>query len=155
MVAEPELTIPNDRTPDHLLCLYEIAQENAHHHEVVMWTILSVTWGANILLLSSALGSQQPTVGLLRTIIPIAGIVLTVFAAHTWFVFRDMKNSSYEACQEIEGRDQFPVSIHLHRRIAKDYGSPKFTGYPIIISVLFVLAWGFNLFVALTPCFRQ
>ena len=137
---ETSTAVPTDRTPDHLLTLYQAAQENAHHHEVVMWTIVSVTWTANTLLLSFVLSkSERPL--LLGVIIPLTGIVLTIFALHTWLIFRTLKNISYETCQKIEARDQFPVSIHLHTEIAKDYGCSKGAPYAVIVSVLFGLAW--------------
>jgi hypothetical protein len=122
------------------LFIYERAQENAHHHETVMWTFTSVAWAANAVLLEIALnlksGAEKPWP---LFAVSLIGLILTAFVWHMWGIFRNMKNSSYKTCQDIEGK--FPDIPQVHNGIAKVYSGGEGTYWVQSINTAFGLVW--------------
>jgi hypothetical protein len=100
--------------------VYERAEENAYHDDVLMWEVTSIVWGANTLLLGFILEAISHSEALpLIIAVSIIGIFLTVFVFHFFLLGKIGQRSAYNLGHDIE--QDFPEELRLHTRIRETY----------------------------------
>jgi len=92
---------------EHLIVEYQAAQNSAQHHDVLVWSVTSVVWAANLVLLGFVVnhfGKDNPLPKVFLGWIIGLGIFLDLMG---WIIARQLravKNFKYERCKVIEAR---------------------------------------------------
>jgi len=101
-----EESAPKDAGADDVfLTEYQKAQDSAEHHDSLLWTMISIVWAGNLVLIGlvmSTIGVHQDK--LLATLLAFLGFVLLVAACVLAFLFASVKNQKYERCKTLEPR---------------------------------------------------
>ena len=141
---------PPEADCDHVAqWMYQRAQECAHHDDLVMWQVVSITWAANSVLLAFASKEfDQARAMLLVLISSFVGIVLTIFAGYYYWISKVRQRVAYRLCRKIE-KTHLPRWLRLRRRIDKRYDAATILGrtnlWVSFITLLFFGAWTFTL----------
>jgi hypothetical protein len=130
---------------------YECAQQAALHDDVIMWQVVSITWGADSILLGLTLSAfDGDKVRALPFIITpsIVGIVLTIFAGYYYYISKIRQHIAYKFCRRIE-KKHLPRNLRLRHRIDEIYDVTAIFGrtrhWVLFLTVLFLLTWSFTL----------
>jgi hypothetical protein len=91
------------REEEILLVEYQAAQSSAEHHDTLVWTVTSIIWAGNLVLLGLVLNVIDKTE--LKCLISIFSAVGILLCVSVWIFagqFRKIKLSKYKRCVEIE-----------------------------------------------------
>ncbi|SRR5260221_12609634 len=147
-----EETNNRDDVTAKLLAAYQVAHENAHHHDLIIWEAAAIIWSANALLMGfvlEAVSSAEPRVHVLIAVSSIVGIGMTAFLLLCFPRMKRNQKISWEVCQKIE--KELGLEFKVHTLIHEDYGQAKIRMRPLyyVLSILFIVAWFFFLFVSI------
>jgi hypothetical protein len=121
---------------DALLVEYQAAQDSAQHHDSITWTVISIVWGASLVLMGFILGNLQDRhLRPLLTVLSMLGIFLTAWVWYARGQLNEIKKQKYERCKSIErilGMNQHSVLKYEKGRIGSAIA---------IMSVAFIVAW--------------
>jgi|GEM_PF-1593372 len=115
---------------------YEMAQNSAQHHDNLLWSVSTLTWGASSVLLGFVLNnlsnSQQGTILLLFCVL---GSLIILCSWFFTLQFRSIRNQKYARCLELE-----PIlGFNQHTNLKHKKGSQT-TLYSAVMA-LFLLTW--------------
>ena len=97
----------NEKTPkpnnQELLVEYQSAQDSAQHHDLLIWTITGVIWGAGLVLIGFVIQNiNNPRLKLPVISTCILAILLLIYLLIMVFQFGSVRNQKYARCKEIE-----------------------------------------------------
>ena len=133
-------------TPEALLVEYQAAQASAEHHDNLVWTITSIIWGANLVLLGFILNvvDSSSMRGPL-TVLSILGILLPVAVLFFTFRLNSVKRQKYVRCREIEG------ILHLRQHTTVLYTPGLQRWVYTAVTIALVVVWGWILWSVWIP----
>ena len=139
------MTDDKDHRTEKALAAYQVAHENAHHADTIIWEAAAIIWSANALLMGfviEAVSSAKLRVHVLIAVISILGIGMTVFLLKSFRRFKENQRISWVICQRIEQElgMEFKVHSEIHKNYAQDDRVRMRTLYKIL-SILFILSW--------------
>ena len=121
-----------------LLAEYQAAQASAQHHDQLLWTVTSIVWATNLVLLGVIPALQESVWAfLIRTGFCVVGPLLIIFAWSSQSQFRKLKVLAYQRCKVIEeemGMRHHTAVRHESRSQTVIYG---------LISAAFLIIWVF------------
>lgn len=121
---------------DVLLVEYQAAQDSAHHHDQLVWSITSILWASTLLLFGLVVAaSRQPDLELPLTATAVLAVILTIYLWRCVRQLRAFKVQKYKRCVMIEGE----LGMEQHSKIQYPSGSQT-TGYSLVMSV-FLFLW--------------
>ncbi len=92
-----------DKKRQYLLTEYESAQDSAQHHDSLLWNIIGIIWGAQLVLLGLIIHSIESILS--KPIVissSVLAIVLLLYLFFTFLSLRNIRNFKYSRCKEIE-----------------------------------------------------
>lgn len=115
---------------------YEMAQSSAEHHDNLVWSVSTLTWGVSSVLLGFVLNNiSKNSLGITVLLFCLIGIFLILCSWSFARQFRDLRNQKYNRCKQLE----LELGINQHRMIKYKNGSQT-TMYSIIM-ILFLITW--------------
>jgi hypothetical protein len=131
---------------------YQSAEQNARHADTLIWSVTSITWSANLVLLGLILrvdkgGEQSALTGWPAIAVPLLGILLTTFVWKVARINNWVMNEHYATCLEIE--DALEMKRKPHHAMNDRYpkGLQKWLYALVSEAILFI--WSFLLFTSL------
>jgi hypothetical protein len=142
MDSEKEDRDREKSSSDWAMQIYERAQDNSFHCDVITYEVAAIVWSANVLLLGFIL--EVPLTPAKQELVLAAAIVSLVFTSYVPYVMRFTKigqRVAVKICLEIEEKEQLPNWLRFHSRIHEIY--PKRRGQFAVyaITVIFLLLW--------------
>jgi hypothetical protein len=139
------MTDDRDCRTERALAAYQVAHENAHHADTIMWEAAAIIWSANALLMGfviEAVSSPKLRVHVLIAVISVLGIGMTVFLLKSFRRLKENQRISWEICHRIERQLDMEFKVHseIHENYGKDDKVRMRTLYKIL-SILFILSW--------------
>jgi 1,4-dihydroxy-2-naphthoate octaprenyltransferase len=120
---------------------YEMAQASAEHHDNLVWSVSTLTWGVSSVLLGFVLNNiTKNSLGVVVLMFCLIGIFLILCSWSFARQFRDLRNQKYKRCKELE----LELGIIQHTVIKYKNGSQT-TMYSIIM-ILFLITWSVVIF---------
>jgi hypothetical protein len=118
------------------LAEYAAAQDSAQHHDSITWTVISIVWGASLVLMGFILSNlkDQPLRPLL-TVLCILGILLTACVWYARGKLNEIKKQKYERCKELE------KVLGMKQHTVLQYPKGHIGSALAIMSIAFILAW--------------
>lgn len=136
---------PNDKAPDNndpFLTEYQASQASAEHHDSLVWTVTSIIWTGNLILLGFVLSNlAQPNTRMLSTILCLLGILLVICVCVFALTFADIKRQKYARCKVLEARWGFKQHSQLR------YLACVQTVLYVVVTLAFLVIWGIVIFV--------
>ena len=129
-------------------CLYERAQDSAHHSDSVIFEVAAIVWGANTLLLGFIL--EVPGTPHRQGLVALAafiGIVLSAYVPWVLWLSKKGHRMALEFIRDVEER--LPPELQLHTQIHARYPAKRGTYAIWMVTVAFFLVWCIVLFRAL------
>lgn len=121
---------------DALLVEYQAAQDSAQHHDILLWTVTGLMWGASLILLGFVLEKlTDPTLRPLITAVSVLGIVINVTVWIFALQFNSVKRQKYARCKELE--KQLNLSQHRNLRYASKSQGILYG----IVMLIFIFTW--------------
>ena len=115
---------------------YEMAQNSAEHHDNLVWSVSTITWGVSSVLLGFVLNNiTKDSLGVVVLLFCLIGIFLILCSWLFARQFRDLRNQKYKRCKKLEAE----LGISQHTMIKYKDGSQ--TSMYSIIMVLFLVTW--------------
>jgi len=114
----------SDHTVEKLLAAYQVAHENAHHHDAIIWEAAAIIWSANALLMGfvlEALSSTRLLVQVLVAVSSLLGVAMTWFLRSSFPRMKQNQQISWDICQKIERK--LEMEFKVHSSIDEDYQS--------------------------------
>jgi hypothetical protein len=144
--SDPELT-PERRAV--LLVEYQATQASAQHHDQLVWTVTSIVWAGNLVLMGSIAGNHTGCWGLgVNLGLCLLGVLLIVFVWCSQRQFRSLKQQKYEHCRAIERQ----LGMNHHTAVNHPRGSQtRFYGW---ISAAFLALWLLLAIATIVECIR-
>lgn len=127
---------PRQVPPEVLLVEYGKAQDSAQHHDTIVWSVISITWAAELVLLGfvvSSLGNIR-----LRIIITALCFLGAFMVAFQWYVqklSRTVRKQKYDRCKEIEEQ------LGMSQNRSLKYPAGIQTRLLQMVCLLFLIAW--------------
>ena len=128
----------SDASSEALLVEYQAAQASAEHHDNLVWTITSIIWGSNLVLLGSILNVVSfSSMRWPLTVLSILGILLPVAVLIFTFQLNCIKRQKYARCKDIE------EILHLrqHTNVIFTPGLQKLVFIAVAIAFAVVWCW--------------
>jgi len=120
---------------------YQMAQLSAEHHDNLVWSVSTLTWGVSSVLLGFVLNNiTKNSLGLVVLMFCLIGIFLILCSWSFARQFRNLRNQKYKRCKELETE----LGILQHTIIQYKNGSQT-TMYSIIM-ILFLTTWSIVIF---------
>jgi len=136
-VKQPDAPSASEPTDEQLLVEYQTAQDSAHHHDNLIWSITSIMWGASLVLLGFIIqAATNPALASLIVAATVLGILLNLCVLIAAFQLNSVKNQKYDRCKEIEGR----FGLRQHRTVQYARGVQRV--FYVLVTVVFLIAWG-------------
>lgn len=89
-----------------LLIEYQQAQDSAQHHDNLAWTVTSIMWAANLVLLGVVVNSSsaiaQVSTRILLTLLSVLGILSAHYACRLYHLLAEVKRRKYARCHKLE-----------------------------------------------------
>ncbi|EMV0269109.1 hypothetical protein ACP43V_13325 [Vibrio genomosp. F10 str. 9ZC157] len=115
---------------------YEMAQNSAEHHDNLVWSVSTLTWGVSSVLLGFVLNNiAENKLGIVILLFCLIGIFLILCSWLFARQFRSIRNQKYRRCKELERE----LGLVQHRNIKHKEGSQS-AMYSIIM-LLFIATW--------------
>jgi len=130
-------------TPEDLRVEYQASQSSAEHHDQLVWTVTSVLWAANLVLLGFVLdGLYNKLSPLLITLVAIVGIIMTVSSWRFCSLLRTIKIQKYQRCIQLE--EILGLQQHRGLRYRPGAHQPYFNSVMVAVLVIWaiVVAYG-------------
>ncbi len=89
-----------DKKRQYLLTEYESAQDSAQHHDSLLWNIIGIIWGAQLVLLGFIIHSIESILS--KPIVissSVLAIVLLLYLFFTFLSLRNIRNFKYSRCK--------------------------------------------------------
>lgn len=100
----------------HKLVEYEMAQHSAEHHDSLVWSVSTLTWGVSSVLLGFVLSNITDNgLGVVILLFCFIGIFLILCSWMFSRQFRSIRNQKYRRCKELEqelGLSQHTNTVH-------------------------------------------
>ncbi len=125
-----------------LLTEYMAAQQSAQHHDTLLWTVTSIIWAGNLVIMGFIISNIRNACLLLMVIaIYVLGIAMICCVYVFVSQFHSLKKLKYERCKTIEAiiEKEFRINITQHRDVKWPDGSQK--ALYRILTILFVITW--------------
>jgi hypothetical protein len=122
--------------------IYERAQENAFHADVIAYEVAAIVWSANVLLLGFIF--EVPLTPARQKPVVAAAIVSLFFTSYVPYVMQLTKigqRLAREICREIEEREKLPTWLRFHTRVHEIYPQRRGQYAVYTITAVFVLLW--------------
>ena len=128
----------NALTPtDSKLMEYQMAQESAQHHDNLVWTVSTLTWGVSSVLLGFVLNNvEDKSLNYVILLFCLIGIFLIVCSWKFARQFRQIRNQKYKRCKVLESE----LGLLQHTKTEHPIGSQSFWYSGVM--VLFLVTWG-------------
>jgi len=131
-----------------LLTEYEAAQQSAQHHDTLVWTVSSIMWTANLLIMGFIINNIK-NASLLLVVIFLYILGIATISGVWLFMcqFNKLKRQKYERCKTIEEtiEAEFEVKMEQHRGVKWPEGCQRI--FYSALMILFIVAWTSVLFV--------
>ncbi|MBA6373543.1 hypothetical protein H4J56_19210 [Colwellia sp. BRX8-4] len=115
---------------------YEMAQNSAEHHDNLVWSVSTLTWGVSSVLLGFVLNNiSKDSLGVVVLLFCLIGIFLILCSWLFARQFRDLRNQKYVRCKKLE----LELGLSQHTMIKYKDGSQ--TSMYSIIMILFLITW--------------
>ena len=115
---------------------YQMTQASAEHHDNLVWSVSTLTWGISSILLGFVLNNiSKGSLGIVVLLFCLIGIFLILCSWLFARQFRDLRNQKYARCKELESE----LDIQQHTMIKYKNGSQALM-YSIIM-LLFLTTW--------------
>jgi hypothetical protein len=118
---------------------------SAQHHDSLVWTVTSIFWATNALLIRVVVTTLTENIS---RHLPIAISILGLFLCFSVWIFailfNDIMSQKYERCKKIEEK----LGMEQHTKLKYSSGAQKMI-YRFIMS-LFILLWGIILTIICT-----
>lgn len=125
--------IPNESK----LMEYQMAQESAQHHDNLVWTVSTLTWGVSSVLLGFVLNNvEENTLNYVILLFCLIGIFLIICSWMFARQFRNIRNQKYRRCKALERE----LGLLQHTKTEHPVGSQSFWYSGVM--VLFLVTWG-------------
>jgi hypothetical protein len=125
--------IPNESK----LMEYQMAQESAQHHDNLVWTVSTLTWGVSSVLLGFVLNNvEENTLNYVILLFCLIGIFLIICSWMFARQFRNIRNQKYRRCKVLERE----LGFLQHTKTEHPVGSQSFWYSGVM--VLFLVTWG-------------
>ncbi len=124
------------------LAEYEAVQQSAQHHDLLLWSVTSIIWAGNLVILGFIISNIRNACLLFVVIMVfILGIAMIFSVWKFMSQFHAIKKQKYERCKIIEKiiEDEFGIAIRQHRDVEWSEGSQK-TIYGVL-TILFIITW--------------
>ena len=129
---EPASAVINE----YLLVEYEKAQDSAQHHDNLIWSVSTLTWGVSSVLLGFVLTSLETMkYRMLLMLFCVLGIFIILCAWYFTVQFRSIRGQKYKRCKELEKI----FSFNQHSNLMHRQGS-QIILYSAVM-VLFLSTW--------------
>lgn len=126
-----------DIKKQYFLIEYEKAQDSAQHHDNLIWSVSTLTWGVSSVLLGFVLTSLETMkYRILLLLFCVLGIFIILCAWYFTIQFRSIRGQKYKRCKELEE----VFSFTQHTNLIHPQGS-QIKLYSAVM-VLFLLTWG-------------
>ncbi|HMB83396.1 MAG TPA: hypothetical protein VKI40_05015 [Terriglobales bacterium] len=121
------------------LRVYELAQQSAEHHDTLLWEVTYIIWGSTTLLLGFVLEAikQEPFLALMTALL---SIFLSVMVLRFAMLYRQVRNTKYTICKEIEDALEMKTTWKQHT-VTKDYGPGVQTKWYWFATGVFIFMW--------------
>jgi hypothetical protein len=122
--------------------MYERAQENALHADVIAYEVAAIVWSANVLLLGFVL--EVPLTPARQKPVFAAALVSLFFSVYVPYVMRLTKigqRLAREICRDIEEKEHLPEWLRFHTRVHAIYRPRRGEFAVYAITAVFVLLW--------------
>ena len=122
-----------------MLVEYQKAQDSAEHHDSVKWTVTSIAWAANLILMGIVVDSLEEASDdrLLLALASVVGLSSLVFSAIVWFVLSKVMRDKYKKCAEIEKE----LGMTQHTNQQSSYSAGIITSLHAAITVVLSGVW--------------
>jgi hypothetical protein len=124
------------------LAEYKAAQQSAQHHDSLLWTVTSIIWAGNLVIMGFIISNIRNACLLLMVIaIYILGIAMICCVYVFVSQFHSLKKLKYKRCKTIEAKieSEFHTDISQHRDVEWSEGSQK--ALYSILTILFIITW--------------
>ncbi|MCX6579101.1 MAG: hypothetical protein NT166_02835 [Candidatus Aminicenantes bacterium] len=129
-----------------LLEEYKAAQDSAQHHDTLVWTVTSIFWAANIILVGTVLTAiNQYKLKCLPFVLSFLGICLCLSVCAFTGQFNYIMRQKYIRCKKIEGE----LGMKQHRKLKYLRGQKKI--YKFIMNIFIAIWVGIILYVISDP----
>lgn len=123
---------------EHLLVEYTASQNSAEHYDKLVWYLTSILWTASFALYGLTSNHPENNDDIVFSLFTCAfGFILIIAAWYFANQFREIKNSKYNRCKEIElllGMRQHLVTVGIHKQRSQLI-------YLKVMTELFLFAW--------------
>ncbi len=115
---------------------YEMAQNSAEHHDNLVWSVSTLTWGVSSVLLGFVLNNiTDNELGVVILLFCLIGVFLILCSWLFARQFRSIRNQKYVRCKELEAE----LGLVQHTNIKHKNGSQS--ALYSIIMLLFITTW--------------
>jgi len=122
---------------EHLIAEYQAAQDSAHHHDNLVWSVTSVMWGGSLVLMGFILSAlKESTARVLVTGLCLLGMALTIGVWIFAVKLAAIKRHKYKRCKEIE------IVLHLRQHTSLAYSAGSGRVIYGVLMAFFLAAWG-------------
>lgn len=125
--------IPNENK----LMEYQMAQESAQHHDNLVWTVSTLTWGVSSVLLGFVLNNiEENSLNSVILLFCLIGVFLIICSWMFARQFRNIRNQKYRRCKVLESQ----LGLLQHTKTEHPAGSQSFWYSGVM--VFFLITWG-------------
>ncbi len=115
---------------------YQKAQDSAEHHDNLLWTVTSIIWAGNLVLLGFVLYSiKNNDLQIILTSLSALGILLIVSMFLFAILFRSIRRQKYKRCKELEQI----LGFKQHKDLK--YTNCAQTLLYFFITIIFLIIW--------------
>lgn len=119
-----------------LLLEYEMAQNSAQHHDGLLWSVSTLTWGVSSVLMGFVLNNLSNTQhSIIMLLFCVLGCLIILCAWYFTLQFRSIRNQKYKRCLELEV--VFSFNQHTNLKHKKSSQTRLYSA----VMVLFILTW--------------
>ena len=116
---------------------YEMSQNSAQHHDSLLWSVSTLTWGVSSVLLGFVLNNLSSTKHeIIMLFFCTLGSLIILCAWYFTLQFRSIRNQKYTRCLELEA----VLSFTQHTNVKHKKSSQ--TKLYSAVMILFLLTWG-------------
>jgi hypothetical protein len=121
---------------ERLVIEYQKAQDSAEHHDSLLWTVTSIIWAGNLVLLGLVLVSiKNKDLRIILTFLSVFGILLVVSMFLFAILFSYIKRQKYKRCKDLEET----LGFKQHKELK--YPNCVQTLLYFFITIIFLIIW--------------
>jgi hypothetical protein len=115
---------------------YQKAQDSAEHHDNLLWTVTSIIWAGNLVLLGLVLDSiKNIDLRIVLIILSVFGILLVISMFLIAILLGNVKRQKYKRCKELEEI----LGFKQHKELK--YPNCLQTLLYFFITIIFIIVW--------------